>query len=470
MSLPHIAKMVSFLLILSMLTSFGAECGQEKSGYADVIVVGAGISGLTAALTLAKKGVDVLLLEKESQVGGRLMSVPLGGIPCNLGAQWIIAGLQPEVDPFIKRFQVQPLQSNLSFVWDGKLVKFGESGFGSNMSISPQAQQDFVAAMAKMIKDADALFKGKGRDFVFDLPSDSDLWKKLEKQTIAEYLAPYHPDVTKLWGERVGAGFGGTANDISALFLVAWYRGNPSIPMALIKGGNQLLAEEMLKDCKKAGTKLVLGADVTEVVQKGKSVKVRCRNGKEYSSDFVIVTIPAPAANKIVKGLSPEKRKALKAVDFNTLTEVGLHVKNFPKGNELAGLLFVGGNIAGCINQTGDIAGNPDTGTVIAVTVIKSNMQKLADKELVLQVAKELKAANPSFDPLKDVLGYSIKRWKLGEVHITPGFLSKYLETLQAHSGNVYFAGDYVSNIPTWGGAVWAGSKAAKEVLTAMGK
>ena len=40
----------------------------------DAIVIGAGMGGLTAAALLAKKGLKVLLLEKEEQVGGYVVS------------------------------------------------------------------------------------------------------------------------------------------------------------------------------------------------------------------------------------------------------------------------------------------------------------------------------------------------------------------------------------------------------------
>ncbi len=40
----------------------------------DVIVIGAGMGGLTAAALLAKKGLKTLLLEKEDQVGGYVVS------------------------------------------------------------------------------------------------------------------------------------------------------------------------------------------------------------------------------------------------------------------------------------------------------------------------------------------------------------------------------------------------------------
>ncbi len=46
---------------------------QSLKGY-DAIVIGAGMGGLTAAALLAKKGLKVLLLEKEDQVGGYVVS------------------------------------------------------------------------------------------------------------------------------------------------------------------------------------------------------------------------------------------------------------------------------------------------------------------------------------------------------------------------------------------------------------
>ena len=39
-----------------------------------VIVIGAGISGLTTAYLLSKKGFDVVILEKNNSVGGYIVS------------------------------------------------------------------------------------------------------------------------------------------------------------------------------------------------------------------------------------------------------------------------------------------------------------------------------------------------------------------------------------------------------------
>jgi len=51
----------------------------------DCVVVGAGVSGLLSALTLSKQGLDVLVVEKEPQVGGNLRSYEVDGFQVDTG-------------------------------------------------------------------------------------------------------------------------------------------------------------------------------------------------------------------------------------------------------------------------------------------------------------------------------------------------------------------------------------------------
>jgi monoamine oxidase len=62
----------------------------------DVIIVGAGLSGLVCATRLAAEGRDVLVLEARDRVGGRVHSVPFAGTTIDLGGQWMSAG-QPRL-------------------------------------------------------------------------------------------------------------------------------------------------------------------------------------------------------------------------------------------------------------------------------------------------------------------------------------------------------------------------------------
>jgi monoamine oxidase len=54
-----------------------------------VVVVGAGIAGLTVANALAHAGVECVVLEARDRIGGRLHTVDLAGWPVDLGGSWI---------------------------------------------------------------------------------------------------------------------------------------------------------------------------------------------------------------------------------------------------------------------------------------------------------------------------------------------------------------------------------------------
>src|SRR3981189_574139 len=72
---------------------------------ADVIVIGAGASGLAAAGELGRSGLSVILLEARDRVGGRMFTQqePVSGAAIELGAEFI-HGLPPEI--------WEPLQAN----------------------------------------------------------------------------------------------------------------------------------------------------------------------------------------------------------------------------------------------------------------------------------------------------------------------------------------------------------------------
>lgn len=54
-----------------------------------MIIIGGGASGIAAATKLNKHGVNLILLEAEQRLGGRVYSVPFGDAKVDLGAEWV---------------------------------------------------------------------------------------------------------------------------------------------------------------------------------------------------------------------------------------------------------------------------------------------------------------------------------------------------------------------------------------------
>ena len=50
-----------------------------------VVVIGAGVAGLVAALRLAHAGLDVTVLERAALPGGKMRRVPVGGVTVDAG-------------------------------------------------------------------------------------------------------------------------------------------------------------------------------------------------------------------------------------------------------------------------------------------------------------------------------------------------------------------------------------------------
>jgi monoamine oxidase len=72
-----------FLLLLLLTFEVYSSCDLE------VLVIGAGVSGLGAAQELLYKGCKVKVLEAQTRKGGRINSIPLGSNTVDIGASWI---------------------------------------------------------------------------------------------------------------------------------------------------------------------------------------------------------------------------------------------------------------------------------------------------------------------------------------------------------------------------------------------
>lgn len=80
---------LNFILILFIIPVL-TYCQQTSNNHhKKVIIIGAGVSGLSAAQYLNKQGIDVLILEAQEKIGGRIKTDRSLDIPFDIGASWI---------------------------------------------------------------------------------------------------------------------------------------------------------------------------------------------------------------------------------------------------------------------------------------------------------------------------------------------------------------------------------------------
>jgi monoamine oxidase len=124
-----------------------------------VAVVGAGLSGLTAARSIAAAGRSVILLEARDRVGGRTLNHPLGGGKVvEVGGQWI-GPTQDHLAAMARAHGVATYKTynngNYLFYESGKLTPYKATGpFGA---VPPDLVAD--AQVERVLIDLDAMAK-----------------------------------------------------------------------------------------------------------------------------------------------------------------------------------------------------------------------------------------------------------------------------------------------------------------------
>jgi len=229
---------------------------------AEIIVIGAGISGFSIARQLIQIGHAVTILEARDRVGGRIHAIT-GNFskPVETGAEFI-HGEQPVTLSLLKEAQI-----------DKNLMK------GKFYSIAK-----------------DELQRG-------DMLDDhwKELFSKLNKLehdvTLTDFLQQYFAgEQYQDLRHRViqfAEGFDIADPDrVSSIALREEWKNSDDEHQYHPEGGYSTLIEFLRKDVIDNGGSIVLNEPVREVCLKAKNVEIMSDSGKTYRSDKVIVTVP----------------------------------------------------------------------------------------------------------------------------------------------------------------------------------
>ncbi|KAG6531920.1 hypothetical protein ZIOFF_005756 [Zingiber officinale] len=150
-----------------------------------VAVVGAGISGLAAAYTLVKAGVEVVLYEKEDYLGGHAKTVSVDGLLLDLGFMVFNRVTYPNMMELFENLGMEMEKSDMSFsvsLDDGKGYEWGtHNGFSS---LFAQKGNIFNPYFWQMIREI-LKFKADVLEYLEELDENPD---KNRSETLEHFI------------------------------------------------------------------------------------------------------------------------------------------------------------------------------------------------------------------------------------------------------------------------------------------
>ena len=258
----------------------------HNSSYSDIIVVGAGLSGLAAATYAAKSGLKVTLFEKASELGGRAITKQRNGYSFNLGAHALY--YQTEAGEILRELGVP---------YSGKQPPSLFAIADDKLQILPQ---DPLAVLRTTLLDAPAkleLIRVLASGMRTNIP-------EFQKVSVSQWLDQHvrHAQVRALLLTLVRVGTYTNAPDIqSASLLVELLRKVPKV--LYLDGGWQTLVDGLRQAAQNAGVRIITGARVAAIEHNDRVQGVRLATGELYPTQAVILaTDPAEASALVDNG------------------------------------------------------------------------------------------------------------------------------------------------------------------------
>jgi monoamine oxidase len=136
-----------------------ARCGDSNTRY-DVVVIGAGLAGLTAAKELRRLDHSVLILEANDRIGGRAYTADISGVPIDYGGAWLHGVPTNPLAPLADAlgFTRKRTEFNVPFYIDERISSKAEQGRFEKASEEYEAAVDNAAAALEYQRSTAQMF------------------------------------------------------------------------------------------------------------------------------------------------------------------------------------------------------------------------------------------------------------------------------------------------------------------------
>ena len=250
--------------------------GDERTS--DVVVIGAGVTGLVAATQLRRAGHSVTVVEARDRVGGRTWTRTIDGAMLEIGGQWISpdqTALTALVDELgLETFSRYREGDNLYLPLDGQATRFG----GEDFPVAEHTREE----MRRLVADLDELAAGIDPDRAWAHPQAAQLdaisfenWlaersdDEEARRNIAYFIGggmltkPVHT-FSALQAGLMAASAGSFSNLVDEDFILD----------KRVVGGMQRVSERLAEELAAAGVEVLLSSPVRTLMWGDEGVRV----------------------------------------------------------------------------------------------------------------------------------------------------------------------------------------------------
>jgi monoamine oxidase len=461
-----------------------------SSGSADVVVVGAGLAGLTAAREVTRSGRSVVVVEARDRVGGRVLTHALpGSAYAELGGMFTgptqdhIQALAGDVG--VGLFPTYNTGNNVFIGGDGRREEFpSDTPFGSAPP-DPIVAPDILLAVTQLNEMA--------KEVSVDSPWSAPRAEEWDAQTLDTWLRGHTTGSAEFMAVASAATeaiFGAEPRELSLLYTVFYiaasgneenqgtfernFQTADGAQERRFAGGAQLVP---LRVAEQLGNRVLLNAPVSRIDQTSSGVTIHS-DGLVVTGQRAIVAIPPALAGRIFyePALPPLRDKLTQQMPQGTLMKFeAVYSTPFWRDKGLTGQTV---SELGPVKVTYDAS--PESGSPgIMMGFIGGHEARVWDDrpeaerraEVLRQFAHFFgeEALNP-----RDVveMNWTAEVWTRGcPVSVLgPGTLTDFGPALREPVGRIHWAGTETSTF--WNGymdgAVRSGKRAAAEALAAL--